>query len=592
MANKVRIKFWKGEGWQQFRRLLIYFKPYWKLIAIAFVCALIVGSSGGATTYLVEPTMNKIFANPDKDAARIYLALIPLAVIAIFVFKGIFRFLQNYILRIVGQRVIREIRNLLYEHYQALSVDYYTDTNTGVMMSRITNDVTIMERAVPALTNLFREPLQIAFLAGVAIYMWWQMALIVIVIFAVSAYPVARFGGKVRKYTRRGQERMGVLNSILKENFSGIRVIKAFAMEAYETMRFRRENQRLYETNVKRVVFDEISAPAMEALGSLAAAAVIFYGGMQVVNGTISSGEFFSFVASMGMMYEPMKRTSRMYNDFQGALGASDRVFQVLDTMSTIVDEPDAIEMPPIREKLALESVHFRYPGEKNDEVLCGVDLEVKVGQTVAIVGGSGSGKTTLINFFPRFYDPNQGRVTVDGTDIRRFTMSSLRQRIAMVTQDTFLFDDSIRNNIAYGQSEADLERVVAAAKMAYAHEFILSFPRGYDTSIGELGVRLSGGQRQRLAIARALYKNAPILILDEATSSLDSESEREVQRALENLMEGRTTIVIAHRLSTIRRADRIVVLKAGQLVEDGSHEELLALGGEYARLYNLQFQE
>jgi subfamily B ATP-binding cassette protein MsbA len=290
-------------------------------------------------------------------------------------------------------------------------------------------------------------------------------------------------------------------------------------------------------------------------------------------------------------MYEPLKRTARMYTAFQSAIGAAERVFTVLDTPPSIVDAPDAGELAPVRESIVFHGVRFAYQGAP-DEVLAGLDLHVRAGETIAIVGSSGSGKTTLVNLIPRFYDPTAGRILVDGVDLRDVTMTSLRRQIAMVTQDTFLFDDTVRNNIAYGQGEADDAKMIAAAQSAYAHEFIMSFPRGYDTDIGELGVKISGGQRQRLAIARALYKNAPILVLDEATSSLDTESELEVQRALENLMQGRTTFVIAHRLSTIRNADRIIALRDGRIVEDGPHEELLGRGGEYARLYNMQFRD
>jgi ATP-binding cassette, subfamily B, bacterial MsbA len=590
MAKKERVNFWKGEGWQEFLRLLTYFRPFAGLVGIALACALAVSAAGGATAYVVKPAMDKIFANPDREQAQMWLGILPFAVIVIYLAKGVFRFFQNYIISIVGQRVIRRVRQELYEHYQVLSVDYYSDTNTGVMMSRITNDVNMMERAVSSLTNLFREPFSILGLAIVAIYMWWQMALIIIVLFSFSAFPIVRFGKKVRKYTKRGQEHMGELTSILKENFSGIRVIKAFAMEDYEQKRFDRENERVYANNVKRVKFEEISAPAIEALGSLGAAAVILYGGNQVITGDISTGSFFSFLAALGMMYEPIKRTGRMNNAFQSALAAAQRVFQVLDTASTIVDAPDAVDLPPIQQGVQLKDVYFHY-GNPDEPVLAGLNLDAKVGQTIAIVGGSGSGKTTLINLVPRFYDPAQGQVLVDGHDIRGLTLSSLRTQIALVTQDTFLFDDTVRNNIAYGQADASLERVIEVAKMAFAHDFITAFPKGYETDIGELGVRISGGQRQRLAIARALFKNAPILILDEATSALDTESEREVQRALENLMRGRTTFVIAHRLSTIRNADRIIVLGNGGILEDGSHDELLTKGGEYSRLYNLQFQ-
>jgi subfamily B ATP-binding cassette protein MsbA len=586
-----KLKFWRSRDWALFRRLFVYFKPYWLWVATALLFAILVSSTSGSTAYLVKPVTDYIFTNPDKQQARTYLALLPGAIILLYTLKGIFRFLQNYIICIIGQRVIRTVRRELYEHYQGLSIDYYSDTNTGVMMSRITNDVNMMERAVSSLTNLFREPVTLIGLAVVAVYMWWQMAVMIIVVFSLTGYPIQRFGKKVRKYTRRGQEFMGAMSKILKENFSGIRVIKAFGMERYELARFSAENERVYVANVKRVKYDELTAPAIEFLGSLAVAGVVFFGGYQVFDGTITSGDFFAFMASLGLMYEPLKRTARMYTAFQSAIGAAERVFTVLDTPPSIVDAPDAGELAPVRESIVFHGVRFAYQGAP-DEVLAGLDLHVRAGETIAIVGSSGSGKTTLVNLIPRFYDPTAGRILVDGVDLRDVTMTSLRRQIAMVTQDTFLFDDTVRNNIAYGQGEADDAKMIAAAQSAYAHEFIMSFPRGYDTDIGELGVKISGGQRQRLAIARALYKNAPILVLDEATSSLDTESELEVQRALENLMQGRTTFVIAHRLSTIRNADRIIALRDGRIVEDGPHEELLGRGGEYARLYNMQFRD
>ncbi len=590
-AKGNKLRFWRGEGWRLFGRVLQYFRPWAVLIAMAILFTLVVGSLDGATAYLVQPAMDNIFAQTDKNQALVWLSLIPFAVVGIYFLKGILRFLQNYILRVVGQRVIRGIRDELYSRYQDLSVDYYSDTQTGVMMSRITNDVNMMERAVPSLTVLFREPVSLIGLAIVAFMMWWKMALIILVVFPLTFVPISRFGKKVRTYTRRGQERIGGLTAILKENLSGIRVIKAFNMEQAELARFHNENQRVYEANVKMAKYHELSAPVVEAVASIAGAFVIYFGGSQVINGNITSGEFFSFMASLGLMYEPLKKINRMNADFQSALAAAERVFEVLDTKSTVADAPDAVEMTGVTESVVFEDVRFRY-GEQEEEVLRGIDLRVRPGETLALVGSSGSGKTTLINLIPRFYDPTAGRITIDGRDLRAYTLTSLRRQIAMVTQETFLFSGSIRNNIAYEQGQPDMARVVEAARTANAHDFIESFPAGYDTEIGELGVKLSGGERQRLAIARALYKNAPILILDEATSNLDTESEREVQDALDALMRGRTTFVIAHRLSTVRRVDRILVLRDGCIVEQGRHDELIAKNGEYARLYNLQFRD
>jgi len=585
------LKFWRSPDWTEFKRFLIYFKPYAFWVGVAFVCALLVAATTAATAYLVQPAMDKVFTEADKEVAMFWLKLIPVAVVLIYILKGLFRFAQNYILLVVGQRVIRLLRNQLYDHFQDLSIDYYSDTNTGVMMSRITNDVNMMERAVPSITNLFREPITLISLAVLAFYQWWQLALIILVLFPATAYPIVRFGKKIRKYTKRGQERMGELTGILKENFTGIRVIKAFGMEDYERERFQVENQKVYDANVKRSKWDELSSPVIEVLGALAAAVVILYGGSLVIQGDLTTGKFFSFMASLGLMYEPLKRVNKMYSAFQSALAAATRVFEVFDTPASVHDCPAAVELPALRDTVTFENVHFAY-NDADGEVLKGIAFQSHVGQMIAFVGSSGSGKTTLINLIPRFYDPTGGRVLIDDCDISTATIRSLRSQIAMVTQDTFLFADSIRNNIAYGQAGAPMEKIVEAAKRANAHEFIEHTPKKYDTQIGELGVKLSGGQRQRLAIARALFKNAPILILDEATSSLDTEAEAEVQEALENLMAGRTTFVIAHRLSTIRRADRILVLRDGVIVEDGRHEDLIAHDGEYARLYKMQFRD
>lgn len=574
------------ESTDQFLRLVTYFRPFFKLILVALCFDIIQSGTTGLTAYMLEPVMNRVFT--DKDIG--FLKIIPAILIALFVTKGIARFTANYLVRYSGEKVIRKIRNDLYRHYQYLDAAYFTDNNVGIMMSRITNDVNMMQRAVSSLEVLFREPFAIVFLAGVCFYQYWQAAFVLFFIFPLTAIPIVYFGKRLRKWVRRSQERIGLLNSILKETFSGVRVIKAFGMEEYEIKRFGKENDKVFQANVKSMVMEEASSPAVELLGALAAAAVIIIGGYKVIEGQITTGAFFSFMAALGLLYEPLKKINKMYLSFQAALAAVARVFEVLDTKPTIVDHENAVTIKGVEKEIHFSHVSFRY-GPEQPDVLSDLEFTVKTGQVAAIVGSSGAGKTTLVNLLPRFWDVTEGAILFDGIDIRDITMKSLREQIGIVTQETFLFADSVAANIAYDDVESDTEKIIETAKAANAHDFIMKLPNQYDTMIGELGVKLSGGQRQRLAIARALYKDAPVLILDEATSALDTESEREVQAALERLLTGRTSFVIAHRLSTILRADRIFVVQDGAIVEDGRHDELMALDGEYARIYRMQFE-
>ena len=457
-------------------------------------------------------------------------------------------------------------------------------------MSRITNDVASVQTAASeAITALVKDSFMLISLVGVIFYSDWKLATIAMFVFPLTIYPIAMFGRKIRNLATSTQITMGTLNSLLQETISGTRIVKAFGMEKYESKRFATENAKLFKYHLKAVSINAISSPLMDFLGGLGIAAVIFYGGYNVVNGNSTPGTFFSFIAALLMLYEPVKRLTNINNTINQGIAGADRIFSIIDRVPDIEDKPNALELPPIHRGIDIKNVMFCY---EKKPVLKNVNLSIKAGEVVAFVGMSGGGKTSLVNLIPRFYDVNEGRVLIDGYDIRDVSLQSLRKQIAIVTQQTILFNDTVRNNIAYGDIQRTEEDIINAAKAANAHDFIVRLPKGYESNIGELGTKLSGGEKQRISIARALLKNAPILILDEATSSLDTEAEIEVQEALDNLMKGRTTLVIAHRLSTIRNADRIIALVNGVIIEEGDHETLLKKKGEYFRLYNLQFKD
>jgi subfamily B ATP-binding cassette protein MsbA len=455
-------------------------------------------------------------------------------------------------------------------------------------MSRILNDVNLVQGAVSdSVTGLLKDIFTILGLVFVVFYRDWQLALIALVVFTIAVYPIVKFGRKLRSYSTRSQMTLADLSTLLLETISGSRIVKAFNMEEYERKRFSKLNEKLFGLMRKSFRVRAVSHPLMETLGGLGIAAIVFYGGYNVIQGTSTAGTFFSFLAALLMLYEPVKRLSNVNNSIQQGLAGASRIFEILDTVPEIRNKPGARDLAEIRRGIEFQDVSFKY---EEDWVLKNINLKIQAGEVVAFVGASGGGKTTLVNLVPRFYDVDSGRILIDGADIRELTVESLRGKIAMVTQQTILFNDTVEQNIAYGNIGQPREKIVEAAEAAFAHNFIRNLPEGYQTRIGEQGVKLSGGERQRISIARALLKNAPILILDEATSSLDSESEVEVQKAVEYLMQGRTTLVIAHRLSTIRKADRIVVIAGGEIVEEGTHEELLEKDGEYRKLYLLQF--
>jgi subfamily B ATP-binding cassette protein MsbA len=570
-----------------YRRLLDHVRPYlWPQFAVAVVCMLAYSATNGIMPFLVRSVFDDVFVQRREWALRV----LPLAIVGVFLFRAATSFGQSYLLEWVGQRIIADVRNRLNRHLLGLSLSFYNRTQTGTLLSRMTNDVTLLRSALTdSVASAMKDATSLAVLVVVAFLMDARLALVAFVAFPLTVLPLLRLSRRLRRFTHRGQETLGVLSALLQETIQGNRIVKAFGMEAYERRRFDAESDRVFRLAMKAGRIKSFTPPMMEVLASFGIAGVVWYGGASVLAGERTPGEFMAFLTALLLLYEPFKGLTKTNNAVQQGIAAAARVFEILDTEAEVGDHPGAAPLGGFRDRIRFERVSFAYDAEP---VLHDVDLEIARGETVAVVGRSGGGKSTLADLLARFYDPTAGRITIDGRDLRDVTLESLRAEIAIVTQFTFLFNDSARNNVAYGDPGTSLERVQAAASAANAHEFVLALPQGYDTVVGELGVKLSGGQRQRIAIARALLKDAPILILDEATSALDSESERAVQEAIDRLMAGRTTLVIAHRLSTIRGADRIVVLDRGRVIEQGTHAELLARSGEYRRLYDLQFRE
>ena len=566
-----------------YKRLLIFVKPYWTRIAIAVVCMILLSGINALIAYMVKPAIDEIFLKKDSTM----LAVIPFALILAFLLKGSFDYGQEYLMGYVGNRVVTDIRDALYRHTQHLSLAFFHQITTGMLMSRIANDIGVLQRSVSdSIAKVMMNCFLIIGLTGVAFYQNWRLACICFLILPWVMIPITRFGKKSKRYSRRSQEKIGHISTFLTETISGNRIVKAFCMENYENARFAEENNRLFRIKVKTLKVSALSSPVIQSVGGLMAAATIYYGGAGVISGDITTGQFFSFIAALGMLYKPVQSMNKVNQQIQEGMAAAVRVFAIFDTVPDIADAPGATPMPLIQEALEFRAVSFRY---EEKPVLRDVRFRVNAGQTVAIVGPSGAGKTTIANLILRFYDVVSGGVFIDGADIRERTIKSVRDQMAIVTQDTILFNDTVLNNIAYGSHDKSEQQIIDAARAAFAHDFIEHLPQGYQTIIGEQGARLSGGQRQKIAIARAILKGSPILILDEATSSLDSRSEKELQGALENLMQGKTTIMIAHRLSTVRNAHRIIVMSDGTIAEEGSHEELLQHKGIYYSMYTIQ---
>ncbi len=615
-----------------FSRILVYIKPYWLSLTGSILCIIFYTIFNSLSLFTIGPFLQTIFSQPDQTSSVVVqsegssddlvdsfipkslqakkekilqsfyevlqgenrknsLKRICFFILTLFFFKSFFGYFQIFLMAQVEQSVIRDLRNDLYKHINELSLAYFHKTRTGQIISRITNDVTLINNGVSAgFVTLVKNPLTILVLLSLAVFLSWKLTIISLVIAPISLGVISIIGHKLRKQSTHSQEKMADVTSVLQETISGIRVVKAFAMEKFEIGKFTSETQKYFKSLLKITRTSNLASPLTEFLGTSIAVAILYYGGQQVLKGELLAPEqFIMFLVIIFSLGQPIKELSSVNNRIQEALAAGERVFRVLDTKPIIYNTTSAKKVSDFRTSLEFKNVSFYY--NKKDLVLKNISVNVEKGNILAIVGPSGGGKSTLVDLIPRFYDPIEGQILLDNIDLIEMDLASLRRLMGIVTQETILFNDTVRNNIAYGETEKSLNEIIEAAKIANAHQFISNLPNGYDTNIGERGVTLSGGQRQRLAIARAVLKNPPILILDEATSALDTESELLVQQAIERLMKNRTSFVIAHRLSTILHADQIIVLDKGEIVQAGTHAELQNKPGLYQKLYNMQFR-
>jgi subfamily B ATP-binding cassette protein MsbA len=568
-----------------FKRLSNYLKPYFGRLALAAVCMALAAGLNALRIYLVKPLQDKVFIGHDVRVLKQLLWAVP----AISLFLGLFSYLQNYLMAVIGLKATNDIRKNMFDHMQGLSLDYFTGTSTGKVMARFTNDLTALQNVIArAPIYLVRDGLTAVGNIVLIFYLNWRFALLTMAVLPFSALIIVFLGKTLRRVGRKGQEQMGDLFSIIQENIQAAPVVKAYSAEAVESARFQKSNRRYLDLGRRFAQADTLSSPLMELVGALILSLLLWRGGADVIHGVWTAGSFLAFMAYAVMTYRPLKNFAELNAQYQLGLASSERIFELLDQVPSVREAPGAAALPPFRKTITYDHLSFRYPTQER-WALENIQLTVRTGEIVALVGSSGAGKSSMALLLPRFYDPVSGRILIDGHDIRDISFASLRRQIGLVTQDVLLFNETVRYNIAYGRPNASETEIQAAAAAANAHGFIQRLPNGYETMIGERGIRLSGGERQRLSIARAILKNPPILLLDEATSSLDAESERLVQEALERLMEHRTALVIAHRLSTVRRADRIIVLDHGRIIEEGDHSTLLSKQGTYFKLHNLQ---
>ena len=567
-------------------RLMSYIKPYKSRFFTALLFMVGVGLLTSFTMWLIKPVLNEIFANKKVD---MILPLGGAIVLATFL-KSVFSYIQSYLMSYIGQRIVIDIREEVFEKLCNLSMNFYGKNTTGKLMAKLTNDIAVIQQSVTNLpANAIKDGVTLISLLVLAFYLNWKLAIIAIVVFPVAMYPFIKFGKKLRTVSKQTQQQMEKLYNVLFENISGIKVIKAFMLEDLRKQSFHDENKKYFNLSMRSSKVLSMSSPVMEFIGVIGVATIIVIGGFQVTGGKLTQGDFFAFIAAIVSLYAPIKGLSNFNNTLQQSMSAAARVFEVLDEPIVVQEIANPKPLLVVKNSIVYDHVSFKYETSKG-MILDDISFNIKKGEVVAFVGPSGGGKTTIMNLMPRFFDPVKGKILIDGTDISEFSVASLRKNIGIVSQDIILFNDTIKQNIQYGNFEKNFEDIVLAAKAGYVDEFVEKLPLGYDTIIGEAGSNLSGGQKQRIAIARAILKDPAILILDEATSALDNESESLVQEALDALMQNRTTFVVAHRLSTIRKADRVFVIDDGKIKETGTHDALLELDGLYAKLYNIQF--